>query len=82
MVLSVSVGVKVKSMTAKKSDAGTWKQKMAGSGREIDPLLSLVAGHDEVVSVGFNYFGGADANDMVQRNVPVRRIALADGSTW
>jgi nitrate reductase alpha subunit len=53
---------------------GRWnlEPKDGGSGREIDPQLSLVAKHDEVVSVGFNYFGGADANDMVLRNVPAR----------
>jgi nitrate reductase alpha subunit len=61
---------------------GRWnlEPKDGGSGREIDPQLSLVAKHDEVVSVGFNYFGGADANDMVLRNVPARKVTLADGT--
>jgi nitrate reductase / nitrite oxidoreductase, alpha subunit len=61
---------------------GRWnlETKDGGSGAHIDPLLSLVGKHDEIVNVGFSYFGGNDANDMLQRNVPARKLTLADGS--
>jgi nitrate reductase / nitrite oxidoreductase, alpha subunit len=61
---------------------GRWnlETKDGGTGAHIDPLLSLVGKHDEIVNVGFSYFGGADANDMLLRNVPARKITLADGS--
>ncbi len=60
---------------------GRWnlETKDGGTGREIDPVLSLVSGHDAVVEVGFNYFGGNDANDLLQRRVPAKKIKLADG---
>jgi nitrate reductase alpha subunit len=61
---------------------GRWnlEQKDGGSGRDIDPQLSLVGQHDVVVKVGFSYFGGVDANDLLQRNVPARKLTLADGT--
>jgi nitrate reductase / nitrite oxidoreductase, alpha subunit len=61
---------------------GRWnlETKDGGSGAHIDPLLSLVGKHDEIVNVGFSYFGGNDANDMLLRNVPARKLTLADGS--
>ncbi|MBC7858244.1 MAG: nitrate reductase subunit alpha [Burkholderiaceae bacterium] len=61
---------------------GRWnlETKDGGSGAHIEPLLSLVGKHDQIVTVGFSYFGGADANDLLQRNVPARKITLADGS--
>ena len=62
---------------------GRWnlEAKDGGSGRAIDPLLSLCQQHDAVLSVAFNYFGGADANDIVLRNVAARALRLADGGT-
>ncbi|ALU90773.1 Respiratory nitrate reductase subunit alpha [Herbaspirillum rubrisubalbicans M1] len=62
---------------------GRWnlESRDGHSGREIDPLLSLVAQHDEVVTVAFNYFGGDDAQPLALRQVPVRHVRLADGST-
>jgi len=61
---------------------GRWnlEQKDGNTGREIDPQLSLISKYDEVVSVSFNYFGGNDANEMVSRNLPAKRVTLADGS--
>lgn len=61
---------------------GRWnlEPKDGGSAREIDPLLSLVEQHDEVVRVGFNYFGGTDATDVLVRHVPAKKLKLADGS--
>ncbi|WP_018151853.1 nitrate reductase subunit alpha [Leeia oryzae] len=62
---------------------GRWNLEMkdGGSGREVDPRLSLQSVADEVVSVGFPYFGGNDANEVLRRNVPVKRVQLADGTT-
>ena len=64
-------------------ESGKWnlEQKTGTSRKEVDPRLSLIACSDDVVAVGFAYFGGKDASDMLMRNVPVKRIALADGSS-
>ncbi|GHD61937.1 nitrate reductase subunit alpha [Jeongeupia chitinilytica] len=61
---------------------GKWNLEMknVADGAEIDPLLSLKGAHDEVASVGFDYFGG-EAEDLLFRNVPAKRVQLADGST-
>ncbi|MDR3414475.1 MAG: nitrate reductase subunit alpha [Formivibrio sp.] len=61
---------------------GRWnlEQKDGNSQREIDPRLSLIDNRDDVVGVGFSYFGGRDADDLLVRNVPVKKILLADGS--
>ena len=61
---------------------GRWNLELkdGGSGRDIDPQLSLVAGHDEIVEVGFAYFGGGHG-ELLTRRVPAKRIALADGTT-
>src|SRR5690606_1207527 len=60
---------------------GRWnlEQNDGGSGRAIDPVLSLLDNHDAVASVGFPYFGG-EHGSILQRNVPVRHVTLADGS--
>src|SRR5690606_24034758 len=60
---------------------GRWnlEQNDGGSGRAIDPVLSLLDNHDAVASVGFPYFGG-EHGSVLQRNVPVRHVTLADGS--
>ncbi|MEG2900937.1 MAG: nitrate reductase subunit alpha, partial [Massilia sp.] len=64
-------------------ESGKWnlEMKQGGNGQPIDPRLSLIDSSDAVVSVGFPYFGGRDANDMLPRNVPVKRVTLADGSS-
>lgn len=60
---------------------GKWNLELkATDGRLIDPLLSLKGQADDIVSVGFPYFGG-EHNDVQARNVPVKRIKLKDGST-
>nr|WP_315595428.1 nitrate reductase subunit alpha [uncultured Cupriavidus sp.] len=60
---------------------GRWNLEMkdGGSGRAIDPRLSLVAHADAVVEVGFPYFGG-EHDALLRRRVPVRLLTLADGS--
>ncbi len=64
-------------------ESGKWnlEQKEGGSGAPVTPLLSLKDCADDVVPVGFPYFGGKDASDLLLRNVPVKRLKLADGTT-
>ncbi|GAB2900812.1 nitrate reductase subunit alpha [Uliginosibacterium flavum] len=61
---------------------GRWnlQQKNGGSKAEINPRLSLIDSRDDLVDVGFSYYGGTDADDVLVRKVPVKRIRLADGS--
>ncbi|WP_432722524.1 nitrate reductase subunit alpha [Jeongeupia wiesaeckerbachi] len=61
---------------------GKWNLEMrnVADGGEIDPLLSLKGAHDEVASVGFDYFG-SEAEDLLFRNVPAKRVTLMDGSS-
>ncbi len=62
---------------------GKWNLEMkeGGNNAPVDPRLSLIGCADDVVPVGFAYFGGRDAQDLLQRHVPVKRVTLADGST-
>ncbi|WP_052452291.1 nitrate reductase subunit alpha [Noviherbaspirillum autotrophicum] len=63
-------------------ERGKWNLELkAGDGKAIDPKLSLIDSYDEIKPVGFSYFGGADADDVLLRNVPVKKVPLADGST-
>ncbi len=63
---------------------GRWNLEMkdGGSGRAIDPCVSLIDAdaHDEVVAVGFPYFG-SEHNALLERHVPARRVTLADGTS-
>jgi nitrate reductase alpha subunit len=63
---------------------GRWNLEMkdGGSGRAIDPRVSLIDpdAHDEVVAVGFPYFG-SEHNALLERHVPARRVTLADGTS-
>jgi nitrate reductase alpha subunit len=61
---------------------GRWnlEQKDGGSGKEVDPLLSLVDHKDDYVGVGFPYYGG-EKDDLLIRNVPAKKLQLADGSS-
>ena len=47
----------------------------------MDPRLSLVDSRDDLLDVGFSYFGGVDAKDVLVRRVPVKKVTLADGSS-
>ncbi|GGC06467.1 nitrate reductase subunit alpha [Pseudoduganella buxea] len=64
-------------------EAGKWNLEMkeGGNGAPVDPLLSLIDCADDVLPVAFAYFGGRDASDLLRRNVPVKRVQLADGTT-
>jgi nitrate reductase / nitrite oxidoreductase, alpha subunit len=58
------------------------------TGVEIRPALSLIDRRDDVVAAAFPYFGGRpherfpasdQGTDVILRQVPARRVALADG---
>ena len=61
---------------------GRWNLQMKDGklGGEIDPQLSLIDCADSVMSVSFPYFG-SEHDELLPRNVPVKKITLADGST-
>ena len=69
---------------------GKWnlEAKNAASGTEVKLALSLIERRDDVVPVAFPYFGGIvnerfqhndQGADVLLRNVPVKKLALADG---
>ncbi|HET7806619.1 MAG TPA: nitrate reductase subunit alpha [Pseudolabrys sp.] len=70
--------------------AGRWnlEEKDGETGETVHLALSLLDSRDAAVPVAFPYFGGRpheyfqgndQGGDVLTRNVPVRRIALADG---
>ncbi|MCP5036159.1 MAG: nitrate reductase subunit alpha, partial [Rhodobacteraceae bacterium] len=70
-------------------EAGEWNLEQKVGGKETDLRMSLLLEehHDDVVGVDFPYFGG-DASehfakcehpDVLTRNVPVKKIKLANG---
>jgi len=72
-------------------DSGKWnlEVKNVTDDSEIWPEISLIKSSDTVVSVGFPYFGNleneqpifahTDHESIQQRNIPARRLTLADG---
>ncbi len=71
-------------------DLGKWNldPRDGASGEPIVPALSLIERRDAVVPVAFPYFAGvapshfkanAQAGDVLLRNVPAKRVQLADG---
>ena len=71
-------------------EAGKWNlEEKEASGRDARLRLSLAANRDDVVEVGFPYFGNIEHEHFVstthdavlKRNVPVRRLKLVDGET-
>ena len=77
---SVSVG----------GEKGKWniEAKEGGEGKDTHLALTFLENHDDVVSVGFPYFGGVENEyftnnkfeDVIHHNLPVKKIQLADGS--
>ena len=72
-------------------DLGKWniEQKDGASGKDIKLALTLIDRRDAVLPVVFPYFGGVITEhfqendfgaDVLLRNVPVRKLALAGGS--
>ena len=72
-------------------EQGKWNLKEEASGEEhaLKLTLLLKQDHDEVRSISFPWFGAAAANGfrvderepILTRNVPVKKIKLADGKT-
>ena len=73
-------------------DLGKWniEQRDGASGADVQLHLTLLEHRDDVASVAFPYFGGVthehfpsndQGGDILERNVPVKRLALADGET-
>jgi nitrate reductase / nitrite oxidoreductase, alpha subunit len=73
-------------------DNGKWniEEKDGGSGAKLKLRISLIDASDDVVPVGFPYFGGIvsehfqhnDAGtEILLRNVPAKKMQLTDGET-
>jgi nitrate reductase alpha subunit len=69
-------------------EKGKWNlEPKDGAGAEVDLRLSTLGVHDEVVGVGFPYFGGrkhphfteSAHEDVLVRQVPAKRVRLKDG---
>jgi nitrate reductase alpha subunit len=69
-------------------EQGKWNlESKEAAGAEVDLCLSLIDRRDDIAAVSFPYFGnkpsehfpGSDHPDVLERNVPVRRIATRDG---
>jgi nitrate reductase alpha subunit len=71
-------------------EKGKWnlEQRDGTTQQEVQLQLSLLGGHDEVVEVGFPYFGGITSehfnsvalDEILLHKLPVKRLQLADGS--
>ena len=55
-----------------------WNLETKAQGDEIQAARSLKERADDVVRVGFGYYGG-EHDDMIYRKVPVKKIKLANG---
>ncbi|HZQ59952.1 MAG TPA: nitrate reductase subunit alpha [Casimicrobiaceae bacterium] len=72
-----------------RKDAGAWNlEEKDERGRDTRLATSLMGMRDDVAPVGFPYFAGVapdqfnandQGSDVLVRNVPVKRVALADG---
>jgi len=71
-------------------EEGKWNlQEKAADGRETKLALTLLGRNDGVVEVDFPYFGGhahehfvkTDHAQVLTRNVPIKRLQLAEGET-
>lgn len=69
-------------------ETGKWNlEQKDAEGGDITPALSLIDGRNAVLPVSFPYFGGnehpyftaSEHPEVLVRNVPVRRVELADG---
>ncbi|MFO1509698.1 MAG: nitrate reductase subunit alpha [Steroidobacteraceae bacterium] len=72
-------------------EKGKWNiEEKDSKGRETRLRLSLASFHDGIEAVSFPYFGGIEHErwtaaphaDVLERNIPVRRLRLADGKEW
>ncbi|TYO91380.1 nitrate reductase subunit alpha [Oceanicella actignis] len=71
-------------------EKGAWNLEEQADGKPIEPVMSFILDEDrdDVAGVDFPYFGGAATEffatgdkrpDVLTRNVPVKRVRLADG---
>jgi len=73
-----------------KGEKGKWNLEQTAGGRDTVLSLSVLEKRDEVKEVAFPYFGsrhhdyfkGTDHDEILMRNVPVRRVTLADGEAY
>jgi nitrate reductase / nitrite oxidoreductase, alpha subunit len=75
--------------TAKDMDTARWNLEEKAGGEDVTLKMSLILedDHDDVVAVDFPYFGGDatngwhvdDRGQVLTRNIPVRRLRLANG---
>ncbi|WP_114196243.1 nitrate reductase subunit alpha [Edaphovirga cremea] len=71
-------------------EKGKWnlEQRDGVTNAEVKLQLSMIENHDEVVDVGFPYFGGTESehfknvklDEILLHKLPVKRLQLADGS--
>ncbi|WP_274584516.1 nitrate reductase subunit alpha [Neisseria leonii] len=57
-----------------------WNLETKAQGKDVQAALTLKDRCDDVVQVGFGYYGG-EHDDMIFRKVPVKKVKLADGSS-
>jgi len=71
-------------------EKGWWNLDPAAGDDHVSLALSTLEKRDEVLSVAFPYFGnrhhdyfaGTDHDDVLMRNVPARKVRLADGNAY
>ncbi|HEY0939804.1 MAG TPA: nitrate reductase subunit alpha [Steroidobacter sp.] len=72
-------------------ETGKWNiEAQDSAGRDTRLQLSLAGANDGIEAVSFPYFGGVEHHawtasthgEVLERNVPVRRLTLADGTEW
>ena len=72
-------------------EKGKWNiEEKDSAGRDTQLRLTLNGAHDAIEAVSFPYFGGVEHerwtasrfDDILERNIPVRRLQLADGIEW
>ena len=85
-----SIVVPLGSVGFRWGEKGKWNlEERESSGRETNLRLTLADANDGVVAVGFPYFGnrehdhflGTDHPGVLVRNVPVKKLQLAEGET-
>jgi nitrate reductase alpha subunit len=88
--LSGKLVVPVGSAGHRWGDPGKWNlEEKDGKGREVKLRTTLADDHDSIDAVAFPYFGGdaphdfvaTDHDDVLLRNIPVKTLKLADGTS-
>jgi len=74
-----------------KSQKWNLEMKDARTGKDIQPLLSVLEKHDEIIDVAFPYFGGptykhqhfnaSEHDDIISHKIPVQRIHTNEGES-